>query len=134
VDKQVADKEDVVNFVLESNKFKGDDIDHRAFLPGPDGERSVFRVDELTNGDIATIGIVEVGTPRGKPILGWARISAKKVREAKPLQIEGDEPPERHAIIFNWPEASAKEQRRALAMILASDSCGVRWGGPNQSS
>lgn len=114
----VDDAEALANYIVESNKFKRGSVDHRAYLPGRDGERSVFRTDGLANEDVAALGQTNVAAARNKTLLGWATIFAEIVRRAIPLTVRSDEPPPRHAVIESWPEAL--EERRKLAMFLAS--------------
>jgi len=116
--------EKLTNYVLESNKFKADAIHWRAFMPSSDGERSVFRMDDVDHESVIELGRVFVGQPRNKPILGWGRISAGTVREQLPLRVKADEPPPRHAVIDQWPPEV--EQRRVLAMTLASAAATIQ--------
>ena len=122
---RVVDDEPLANFVLEENKFKPDGVHWRAFRPGSDGERSVFRVQDLCDEYIAATGQAFVGNLRDKQILGWARLSASAVRAGTPLLARPDVPPPRHAVIVGWP--SEKERQKALAMLLASRATARRW-------
>jgi hypothetical protein len=107
-------------FILERNKFATDGIDHRQLLPSNRyGNTSVFRIDGLSEDEIAQIGHGQVAPPRGKPgILGWAELQASDVRATAPLTIDPDEPPQRHALIQGWP--LQPQDRRTLALALAS--------------
>ncbi len=116
----VADDEFVVSFVLESNKFKPGGLDHRQLLPSnKHGNTSVFRTADLNDGEIADTGHRLVALPRDKNgILGWAELVVRAVRALQPLEVIAKEPPPRHALIDQWPQA--KEQQRTLAIHLAS--------------
>ena len=117
---QVGDDELLANFVVESNKFKHDGIDHRQLMPSKThGNTSAFRSDGLEQTEVADLGHNEVAAPRQKRgILGWAEFLARTIRAVTPLTLSSDEPPPRHAVIEGWPQQ--QEQRRALAMLLAS--------------
>src|SRR5580658_9319528 len=120
---QIDDGEYLTNFVLESNKFRNEELAghggvrvvlrHTAFMHDQTGERSVFRMDGLTQDAVAELGRVFVGQPREKPILGWGRLTAGVVRRIAPLQVRADEPPPRHAVIDTWPPDI--EHARSLA-------------------
>jgi hypothetical protein len=125
---QIDDDEYLTNFVLESNKFKNEKlpgggirlvVTYKAFEPGA-GERSVFRMDGLSEDAIAELGRAFVGQPREKPIYGWGRLTAGVVRRVVPLQVRADEPPPRHAVIDTWPPDI--EHARVLMMELASEA------------
>ena len=114
----IPDAEPLANFVVESSKFEHDGVSWRSFLPGKDGQRSVFRVAGMLNAAIAVLGQTEVGNPRNKTIKGWAIVTAGIVRTYPPLIVRDDPPPERHAAIEGWP--TAPQDRKTLAMSLAS--------------
>lgn len=123
---QIGDAENLTNFVLESNKFRNDKsadgrsrvvLHFKALMPDNAGERSVFRMDGLSQDVIAELGRVFVAQPRDKKILGWGKINAATVRQREPLRVRADEPPPRHAVIDRWPVEV--EHTRALAMELA---------------
>jgi hypothetical protein len=122
----VGDDEPLASYVLESNKFKQDGIDHRQLMPSNKyGNASVFRTKGLGFAEAAAIGHKEVAVPRQKPgILGWAEVFAKVVRAALPLTVDRDEPPERHALIQGWPQQ--REQQRTLALLLATKATVVK--------
>ena len=126
---EIADTESLAIFVLDSKKIKSDGVTWRAFMPSEeDGERSVFRVDELSNTDIAALGQREVGDtqmPQPRQIRGWARFTAEEVRKRPPLVLVPDEPPPRHAVIRGWPPAFEEKQR--LAMDLAEVAACHHW-------
>jgi len=120
MDGDVADTERLANFVLESNKLTRDGVHFKAFLPGGDGQRSLFRIDGLSDEYVAATGQAFVGNLRDKLVLGWGTIRAASIRKVIPLLLRADKPPPRHAVIEGWPDEI--ERRRALAMQLASKS------------
>lgn len=116
---QVGDAELLASYVLESNKFKSDGIDHRQLMPSKRyGNTSAFRIDGLSAVQSAAIGHTEVAMTRGKlGILGWAVLGVGAVRAAAPLTVARDEPPDRHAVIGAWPQQL--HEQRTLALLLA---------------
>jgi hypothetical protein len=131
MDSEVADEEQIANFILESNKFRPDGTVHpRAFLPGKnDGERSVMRISGLSAEYTAATGQAFVGNLRDRKVLGWGQISAAEIRSPNALGIAldvvSDVPPPRHALINGWPPE--RERRDALALLLASKAKPRRW-------
>lgn len=102
-------------------------IKYNAFLPAPDHDTSVFRVDGLNANDIETLAKEHV-KERSKN--GAAMFTASLVNKAK-LVIQSKEPPPRHANIRGWsmnddPELKRSE-RNTAAMILSEDSKWLNW-------
>lgn len=114
---QVDDAELLTNYVDEDDKIKNHEITWRAFRPGRDGERSVYRNDGLSDESILDIGRAFVGLQKNRPIFGWGQVPAGFVRAQAPLRVRADEPPPRHAVIDLWP--SDPEAIRGLCMALA---------------
>lgn len=125
MDAVIAPAEILANYVVESNKIKSTGVDHRAFLPGKDGERSLFRIDGLCTEYVAATGQAFVGNLRDRKILGWAALRAADVSVLNPLRLRADEPPPRHAVIDNWP--TELDEQRKLALELARVSQCFRW-------
>ena len=122
---EIADTEGLAIFVYDSGKMKRDGVHWRAFLPGKDNERSLFRVDELSEQEIALIGRAgAAGNRQDQQLQGWAQIGASDVRSRPPLELIADEPPPRHGVIKGWP--AALEERNKLAMALAGVARTVR--------
>lgn len=107
-------------FIFHSDCFRTSDntVKHTAFLPGRDGETSVFRISGISQNEICDIGH-EVGAKRGKPMLGWAAIIAYIILN-KGLKIIPSEPPTRHAIIVGWPQE--RSGQRLIALELAANA------------
>ena len=123
----IADSECLAIFVYDSNKFKRDGVHWRAFLPSK-GERSLFRIDGLSELEVAEIGERDAATNRQQELKGWARLIAREVTSRPPLVLKVDEPPPRHGVIANWPAESDKQ--RELAVELAGvQEPHVRWPG-----
>jgi len=124
MDVAIAPEEQLANYLLESSKIKGTSVDHRAFLPGRDGERSVFRIDGLCKELIATTGQAFVLENRpDKQIVGWAAFKAADVFGLNRLRLRADEPPPRHAVIDNWPAEPEERRKLALELARASECC-----------
>lgn len=89
-------------------------------MPNPqDWKTSVFRVDGLSQTDVAKIGAAHVASRLGRPLHGWGRLTVQSVISVG-LQIEADDVPKRHANIVGWPEGKArKSEQQLLAQMLA---------------
>jgi len=103
-------------------------IKHTAFLPAPDNDTSVFRIDELQPTDVQAMAVEHV-KERSKN--GAAVFKAKVVTDAK-LKVVAKEPPPRHANIRGWsmnddPQMK-KSERKTAAMDLAEESSWMNWG------
>lgn len=116
MDDAIADGESLAVFILDSNKLKADGAHWRAFLPGDDGERSVFRIDNVTRDEVVAIGLEHVANPVQRPLRGWAQFLAAVAR-LQPVTLMAIEPPPRHAVIKDWPPEP--EKRKVIAMVLA---------------
>jgi len=121
----IADSERLAVFVFHSNEMKEDAVHWRAFLPGKDGERSLFRVDGLDYYEIAAIGQECAAARPNEKLQGWAIISAADVRKLQGLQLKADNTPPRHGFIDTWPDD--KNDRRILAMSLADVAATTRF-------
>ncbi len=125
---EILPTETLARFLRQSRyKNSSGRIKYNAFLPAPDHDTSVFRVQGLSKEQIKAIAVEHVNE-RSKN--GAALFSANLVAKAK-LQILSHEPPPRHANIRGWsmnedPELS-KSERNAAAMILAEDSKWMDW-------
>jgi hypothetical protein len=121
----VLDSEALAHFIFESSKIRGDGtVHHRALMPSiKTGNKSVFRINNLTDAEISGTGQAEVGDPQARVMLGWARLLAARVREQK-LTVRTDEPPLRHALIEGW--STSVEEQRLAAMALAQNAQFVR--------
>jgi len=62
----------------------------------------VFRLQELTESQIWSLGDRYVASPFGKDLRARAELSVAQIIEVG-LQVEPAEPPPRHANITNWP-------------------------------
>jgi hypothetical protein len=122
----IADAESLAIFVYDSEKMKTDGAHWKAFLPSKDGGRSFFRVDSLSESEVAEIGRQAAATRQDQLLRGWAQVFALDVRGNPPLRMVVVEPPPRHGIIVNWPPES--QDKKKLAMALAGVAKTVRCG------
>jgi hypothetical protein len=94
----------------------------RAFHPAVrDHKTSVFRVQELTERQIWSLGDQYVASPLGKELRARAELSVAQIT-AVGLQVEPAEPPPRHANIVDWPiekhEWMSRAQELAAVAVL----------------
>ena len=80
----IADTECLAIFIYDSNKIKRDGVHWRAFLPSH-GERSLFRIDGLSELEVAEIGVRDAATNRQQELRGWATLIAREGRIAQAL-------------------------------------------------
>lgn len=118
----VADEEDLVRFLTQSNQFNSIMAKPAAFLPNPrDRETSVSRHGRQPEQSLWQIGQEAAGS---RNLYGAVFCSARDVRAAQ-LEVFADEPPMRHAVISNWPWMDndpelQKARQKELAVLLAS--------------
>ncbi len=118
----VADDEDLVRFLTQSNLFKSMVAKPAAFLPNPrDRETSVSRHGRQPEQSLWQLGQEAAGS---RNLYGAVFFSARDVRAAQ-LEVFADEPPMRHAVISNWPWMDndpelQKARQKELAVLLAS--------------
>lgn len=121
----IADSERLVIFVF-GDDMKEDGAHWRAFMPGADGERSLYRSEGLDFCEVAALGKdVARQRPDNKRLRGWAVISASDVRKLPGLQLKVSEPPDGHGIIDSWPKE--RMNKVSLAQSLADDAATIRF-------
>lgn len=91
----------------------------RAFLPPKDGKTSCFRVDGLTKANIERLGKEKVAVARGKPLRGWATLTARVI-PSQGLSFDPDDTPPRHVNLASWPVG--KDEQLEIAQELAAAS------------
>ena len=125
----VADEEPLARFLTSSSHFNTLMVKPSAFLPGPtDHKTSVFRHGSEPRDALWQIAAVAIGGQR--TVHGAAVLDARVVRSIG-LEVEAEEPPDRHANIARWPEhANDPDMTRARwrehAAFLAQQSELVR--------
>ena len=103
-------------FLTQSNHFGGGTVKHRAFMPPPDLQLSVYDTTGLENVDIWTLADHNIP---GRPMYGRGDISAATV-EAEGLRVHRDDTPPRHANITDWPAEKDAQKEIALALAAAA--------------
>jgi len=111
-------------YLLQSGHYTASTgrVKPRAFHPAArDHKTSVFRVRELTDRQIWSLGDRYVASPLGKELRARAELSVAQITEVG-LQVEPAEPPTRHANIAAWPiekdEWMSRAQELAAVAIL----------------
>lgn len=122
----VPSTERVARYIIEKSKFRPKDgsVRHSAFFPNKNMTTSVFRIDEMQDGEIAELGKGQVAIPQKKPLYGWGHLLVSDVVATK-LQnvlVSLDVVPDtashaRHANIVGWPVDKA--QYKLIAAKLA---------------
>ncbi len=79
----------------------------RGFLPAPNDQTSVFRIDGLRDDQVWELADKHVAAPSGRTILARGDISVGAVLIAE-LSVIADDRPRRHANITGWPPPAEK--------------------------
>lgn len=122
----VGDDEPIARFLTQSGHFSKQQqlVNSSVFLPGNrDRETSVSRHGAEPLDVLRTLGLAAAS---GRKLYGAAIFKASDVRKAH-LEIVSSEPPERHAVIRDWPwndndpeDQKAKQKERALELASAA--------------
>ncbi len=95
-------------------------VKYSAFLPPPNLEMSVYRIDDLGEHDIWEIGTKYVAEPQGKHVYARGDLRAKTIFSVG-LGIAPDPKPHKlHANIINWPVEKDKQKMRAVELANAA--------------
>ena len=121
----IHDAEDLARFLTQSGHYSGGRVRPGAFLPSPkDRATSVSRHGREPVEALRQIGLAAAGD---RSLHGAAIIKAHAVRDAG-LDVDADEPPDRHALIRGWPWFDndpqlqrAQHKERALQLAATSD-------------
>ena len=121
----VTDLEPLTRFVTDSDHLKrqGPRVKWRAFLPRPaDNDLSIARIEGLDEEAVWRLGDELAAKPSGRTVFGRADLNRQTVRGSQvlgqpDLDVQPDEPPERHAIIIGWP--ADRDARKNFAQELA---------------
>lgn len=139
----VAESEGLARFLFHSSAIAAGVVKAAAFLPGKDGETSVFRHGAHPTSSLWQIGRSPAAGDR--TLRGAALVTAGAVRRTG-LEVEAAEPPPRHAAIRAWPgedpelvkgarKERALEMARGAQLLLAQEYAARPGGGieiPNQ--
>ncbi|WP_146748599.1 hypothetical protein [Thiomonas sp. X19] len=116
------DGEDLARFLTQSGHYKQQKVLPSAFLPSTkDRATSVSRHGGEPLERLKTLG---VAAANGRALHGAAIFKASDARLAG-LEVNADEPPERHALVKGWPWVDSdpqfqKAQQKEKALQLAS--------------
>jgi hypothetical protein len=116
--------EDLARFLTQSSHYSGRTAKPGAFLPSPkDQATSVSRHGTEPIEALRQLGLVAAGN---RSLHGAAIIKSGAVRDVG-LDVDVDEPPERHALIRGWPwfendPQLEKAQQKGKALQLAAAS------------
>lgn len=115
---QIKPEENLARYILRKDHFSTQQkkVKYVVFMPAPNGETSVFRISNLSEGEIWEIGNCKVAQKRELPLLGRADILASCILDRN-LKLIPDNNPPRHANIVGWP--SEKSEQKLIAMELA---------------
>lgn len=114
--------EDLARFLTQSGHYSGSTVKPGAFLPSPmDRATSVSRHGREPVETLRQLGLAAAGS---RSLHGAAIIKCSVVREIG-LDVDPDEPPERHALIRGWPWVDndrqlEKAQQKEKALQLAA--------------
>ena len=113
--------EPLARFVLERSKFRPSDntARHSLFLPAPDNVLSVFRILDLDETEVFSLGEEYVGVPQAKPVIAYAALVAQDFLMEGLVLTPTVDPHPRHVDIVGWND---KVQNLHKAQILASKS------------
>lgn len=114
----VAETEQLARFLLEKHfSILYRSVKPKAFEPPPDLQASVYRVIDLNEDEIWSLGERHVAGPQGKTLKGRADILVRAVLSLR-LAVVADNEPCRHAYIDGWP--NSKPAQMSLAQQLAA--------------
>jgi len=95
--------EPLTRYLLSTSQFRRASwtVKASAFVPGPDGRKSVFRILGLTEPSIWKLGEAEVLNPPFR-LHARADVTVRSVRDTG-ITLDADPPPSRHADLVGWP-------------------------------
>ena len=121
IPKEINSQEIIARYLTSKKWYSrvNDIAKPQAFMPPPDLNLSVFRIDNLSEPEIWKLGFKKVIDKMNQPrhLRGRADIQALRILENN-LQIDPDNTPPRHANIIGWPEL--KEEQKSIAQELAA--------------
>lgn len=113
---QINADEVLARYIFSRSQYSSSNqtVKYTAFIPPPEKRLSVFRISDLTEDEIFTIGD-NIGILRSKSCVGRADIRATAVVESA-LSIDADDIPLRHANIVGWPEEGSAIKLKAIEL------------------
>lgn len=119
---QVGSNEPIARFIFSKNHFSrvNERVKPVAFIPHPDIETSVFRIEDLLEDRLREIA-KSVGAENKPPREPFARAEVEvHVVVNAGLAVVADEPPPRHAEIVGWPRDDKSQQLEIAQSIAAA--------------
>lgn len=120
----IGDEESLARLLTQSGHFNTAGVRHTVFLPHKtDRETSVYRHSGNPSDELWAIA---TANSNGRKFYG-AGIFKAKVARAQLLEVVADEPPDRHAVLRDWPfndtdPEMEKGRHKEIAMALARDA------------
>lgn len=119
----IKNNEPLARYILESSQFSRlkNIVKPSAFMPAPNLQLSVFRIEGLDQKAIWELGEKEVVSRiiPIKTLYGMAKLLALSAKSAG-LRIDPDDTPPRHANIIGWPKE--KDEQKIIAIELATQA------------
>ena len=119
---RILEEEPISRYLFQSNHYSAFNgrVKYSAFLPTPNGETSVFRIENLTEDEIWEIGKTEVADRRNKALKARGDVIASSIyKEDLGLEPEISSHP-LHANIINWP--TVKSEKILIAKKIAESA------------
>jgi hypothetical protein len=113
--------EPLARFAKESNKIGKQPLRAKPnlFMPAPDGVMSTFRIVLLDHAQVIAIGKEFVGDPAGKPILAYAKIEARALKNQNLELVPTIDPHPRHVDVVGWSDDATNRHK---AHVLANEA------------
>jgi len=118
----VAASEQIARYILSKRQFSASNrtVKYGAYLPAPDGETSVYRISNLSDDAIWTIGQEYVAKSSSRSLYGRGDTAAEVIMTTGLDIVPEVTPHPLHANIVNWP--SEKDERKILAIEIANEA------------
>lgn len=91
-----------------------------AYMPAPNGETSVFRTSNLSDGEIWDIGYKYVAEPSMRSLYARGDTTAATIRKTGLDIVPETTPHPLHSNIVKWP--SEKDEQKMLAVEIANQA------------
>ncbi len=120
-DDTVNGTEPIARFILDrkgKHSATKNIVKANAFLPDGHNETSVYRIPELSESEIWSLGESEVAQPSGRIIYARGDVLAQIVEEVGLKVDPAPNPHPRHANIIGWP--TEKDKQKSLAQEIAA--------------
>jgi len=118
----VEESECITRYIFEKKRYSkvNKRVKYKAFIPPPNGQMSIYRIDELEDATIWELAREYVEPQYGKRALARADTSAEKVFAESLSIVPNVDPHPRHAEMTGWP--SNEDAKQMIAVTLADDA------------